>query len=50
MIKVLNKKIDLDSFAEKPVREAEVWLPSLYLKTGVYTDARYRLRRNFFDR
>jgi hypothetical protein len=29
MIKVLNKKIDLDSFAEEPVRESEVWLPSI---------------------
>jgi hypothetical protein len=29
MLKVLNKKIDLDNFSENPVRESEVWLPSI---------------------
>jgi hypothetical protein len=48
MLRAINTKIDLKNYGLKPVRQNEIYLPSIPLARGKYTDARYRLRRNLF--
>ena len=50
MLRAINTKIDLRDFGENPTRQNEIYLPSLPLAAGKFSDARFRLRRNLFIR
>ena len=41
---------DFDSFNEFPIRESEIWLPSIPLRSGLYTDTGYRFVKNIFEK
>ncbi len=50
MLRGINTKIDLKVFSYEPIRQNEIYLPSLPLTPGKFSDARLRLRRNLFTR
>jgi hypothetical protein len=50
MLRAINTKIDLKNFGNSPVRQNEIYIPTIPLASGKYSDGRFRLRRNIFVR
>ena len=48
MIKVINKKIDLNNFDDYE-RENEIFFSSIPLSKGHFSDTGYRFRKNIFE-
>jgi len=48
--KVINTKIDFNSFENIATRENEVFVPNIPLASGSYCDTGGRFRRNIFSR
>ena len=49
-LKVLNQKIDFTTFEPLAVRYNEIFMPSISMGNGAYSDTGYRFRYNQFDR
>mmetsp|Transcript_41931 Transcript_41931/g.64189 ORF Transcript_41931/g.64189 Transcript_41931/m.64189 type:complete len:115 (-) Transcript_41931:730-1074(-) len=48
--KVINKKIDFNSFEEVATRQNEAFVPNVPLASGTFCDTGHRFRRNKFQR
>ena len=46
----LNSKIDFTKFDMSAVRQNEMWLNSIRLKAGTFSDLGYRFRENSFNK
>ena len=49
-MKIIDNKIDFNSFDDHPIRETEKWMPMIDLSPGHYSDSGYRFRKNTFQR
>ena len=46
---VLNEKLDFSKWDNDHIRQNEIWLPTLPMIPGKFTDSGYRFRENIFN-
>ena len=49
-LKVIDNKIDFNSYEKMALRQTEKWMPMVTMSPGHFSDTGYRFRRNFFVR
>jgi len=50
MLKIIDNKIDFNSFEEFAIRQTEKWMPMIDISPGHFSDTGYRFRKNIFLR